>query len=265
MGDDSKTPRYIVGVRGRGYRLIATVSDLHIPAQYLELLQSPQSQPSQPIIVPAAHVASRPRWRMAVVGSGVLLALAATVVQLNRRTTERAATLVYAAAASNTLSVVSETVGSGAIRIAARNNGQLARAAAYFTQRGAIRWDESGNLIQGDVTSVQINAVGLADMLVQMGETARARQLLEASLAAMDRDEREYQRGEIWYFMMRSVALALLGRDDEAIAVLQRKFIENSGSEDVWYVFELEPAFAALRKDSRFAAMHTQRQAHLRA
>ena len=188
-----------------------------------------------------------------------------SVIRLYMRDFQHAATLVYAAAASNTLSVVSEIVASGAIRIAARNNGQLARAAAFFTQRGAIKWDESGNLIQGDVTSLQINAVGLADMLLQTGETARARQLLEASLAAMDLDEREYQRGEIWYTMMRSVALALLGRDDEALAVLQKKPIEKGGSLDVWYIFELEPAFAALRNDARFAAMHRQLQAHLRA
>jgi TolB-like protein/DNA-binding winged helix-turn-helix (wHTH) protein/predicted TPR repeat methyltransferase len=188
-----------------------------------------------------------------------------SVIRTYARDFQRAATLVYAAAASNTLSVVSEIVSTGAIRIAARNNGQLARAAAFFTQRGAIEWDESGKLIQGDQTSVQINAVGLADMLLQMGETARARQLLEASLAAMDLDERDYQRGEIWYTMMRSVALALLGRDDEAIAVLQKKPIEKGGSMDAWYVFELEPAFAALRNDARFAAMRTQIQAHAQA
>jgi TolB-like protein len=95
------------------------------------------------------------------------------------------------------------------------------RAAAFFTQRGAIKGDESGNLIEGDVSSLQFNAVGLADMLLQMGEAARARQLLEASLVAMDRDEHEYQRGAVWYFLMRPVALALLGRYDEAITVLQ--------------------------------------------
>ena len=100
LDDDSKTPRYIVGVRGRGYRLIATVSDLHAPAQYLELPQSPQSQPSQPIIVPAASVAQPPRWRMLVLGSGVLLAIAVTVVLLNRQVTERATTVAATGSAA---------------------------------------------------------------------------------------------------------------------------------------------------------------------
>ena len=187
------------------------------------------------------------------------------VLRLYQHDFQRAATLVYSAAASNTLSAVTEIAGTGAIRIAARSNGQFARAAAFFTQRGAIKWDESGNLIQGDVTSLQLNAVSLGDMLLQMGETARARQLLEASLVAMDRDEREYQRGEIWYFLMRPIALALLGRNDEAIAVLQKRQSTNLGSDDAWYAFKLEPAFSALRNDSRFLAMHAQLQAHARA
>ena len=188
-----------------------------------------------------------------------------SVIRLYEHDFQRAAALAYSAAASDTLSAASEIMVTGAIRIAARSNGQFARAAEFFTQRGAIKWDQSGNLVQGDVTSLQINAVGLGDMLLQMGETARARQLLEASLAAMDRDEREYQRGEIWYFLMRPIALALLGRNDEAIAVLQKRLSANVASEDAWYVFKLEPAYTALRNDPRFVAMHTQLQAHAQA
>ena len=187
------------------------------------------------------------------------------VMSLYARDFQHAAMLAYAAAASNTLAGVTEPLGTGAIRIAARHNGQLARAAALFTQRGAIKWDESGNLIQGDVTSLQLNAVSLGDMLLQMGETARAKKLLEASLAAMDRDEQEYQRGEAWYFLMRPIALALLGRTDAAIAVLQKRSAGNVISGNVWYSFELEPAFASLRNDSRFVALHEQLQAHAKA
>jgi tetratricopeptide (TPR) repeat protein len=119
-------------------------------------------------------------------------------------------------------------------------------------------------LIQGDVTSLQLNAVSLADMMLQMGQTARAKQLLEASLDTLDRDEREYQRGEIWTLLMRPIALALLGRNDEAIALLQKRTINKGGSGDAWYVFELEPAFAAIRHDPRFIAVYAQRQAHAR-
>jgi TolB-like protein/DNA-binding winged helix-turn-helix (wHTH) protein len=188
-----------------------------------------------------------------------------SVMRLYAHDFQRAAALVYSAAASNTLSPDSEIVGTGAIRIAARKDGQFERAAAFFTQRGAIKWDESGKLVQGDVTSLQLNAVSLADMLLQMGETVRARQLLEASLDAMDRDEREYQRGAGWYSLMRPVALALLGRNDAAIAVLSNPAFAGHASEDFWYRFELEPAFAPLRNDPRFVALHAQLRAHAQA
>jgi len=186
------------------------------------------------------------------------------VMRLYAHDFQRAATLVYAAAANKTLSAATETLGAGAIRIAARTSRKFAQAAAFFTQRGAIKWDASGNLIQGDVTSLQLNAVSLADMMLQMGQTARARELLEASLDAMDRDVREYQRGEIWYVGMRTVALALLGRKEEAIALLQKRTINKGAGGDAWYWFELEPAFAAIRNDPRFIALYAQLRAHAR-
>ncbi len=188
-----------------------------------------------------------------------------TVIRLYQHDFQRAATLAYAAAASNTLSAASEVAATGAIRIAARSNGQYARAAAFFTQRGAIKWDATGRLLQGDVTSIQLNAVCVADMLLQMGERARATELLEASLAAMDRDVHEYQRGENWYYIMRPVALALLGRNDAALAVLQTAVRSGLAYEDAWYRLDLEPAFASLRSDPRFAALRAQLRTHTQA
>jgi len=188
-----------------------------------------------------------------------------SVIRLYQHDFQRAATLAYSAAASNTLSAASEVLATGAIRIAARATGQYARAAAFFAQRGAIKWDGSGKLVQGDVTSIQLNAVSLADMLLQMGERARATALLEASLRAMDRDVHDYQRGEIWYFVMRPVALALLGRTDAALAVLQTATHAGQVCEDMWYRMELEPAFASLRSDPRFVTLHALLQAHAQA
>ena len=102
-----------------------------------------------------------------------------------------------------------------------------------------------GELLQGDVTSLQLNAVSLGDMLMQMGDTARARVVLESSLAAMDHDVQVDQRGEKWYYLMRPIALNLLGRHDEAITVLQKRAASHGGSGD-WYFLELEPTVAHL-------------------
>jgi TolB-like protein/DNA-binding winged helix-turn-helix (wHTH) protein/Tfp pilus assembly protein PilF len=178
------------------------------------------------------------------------------------RDAQAAANLAYAAAQSNTLSGATEIVASNAIRIAARKSGQFARAATLFTQRGGIQWDASGRLLQGDITELQVNAVGLADMLMQMGDTARARALLESSLAAMDYDVRVNRRGDNWYFLMRPIALTLLGRRDPAISVLQKR--AAAGSSGDWY-YERDPAFAVLQNDPRIVALHTQSRAHAQA
>jgi TolB-like protein/DNA-binding winged helix-turn-helix (wHTH) protein/Tfp pilus assembly protein PilF len=175
---------------------------------------------------------------------------------------QAAANLAYAAAANNTLSSAFEVLGAAAIRIAARKNRQFARAAALFTQRGSIQWDASGRLLQGDISGLQLNAVCLGDMLMQMGETARARVVLESSLAAMDYDVRVDQRGDNWYYLMRPIALVLLGRRDEAIAVLQKRAAAKAGSSGAWYQYELEPAFVPLHNDPRFVALLAQSRAH---
>jgi TolB-like protein/DNA-binding winged helix-turn-helix (wHTH) protein len=175
---------------------------------------------------------------------------------------QAAANLAYAAADSNTLSGTTEILASVAIRIAARKNGQFARAAALFTKRGNIQWDSSGRLVQGDNSALQVNAVCLADMLMQMGETARARALLESSLAAMDYDIRVNGRGEMWYFLMRPIALTLLSRNEEAIAVLQKRAAPNMSSGD-WYYLYLEPALAVLHNDPRYIALQKQARAHM--
>ena len=175
-----------------------------------------------------------------------------------------AADLAYAAAASDTLSGATEVLGANAIRVAARKSGQFARAAALFTQRGKIQWDPSGQLLQGDITSLQLNAVSLGDMLMQMGDTARARVVLESSLAAMDHDIQVNQRGDSWYYLMRPIALSLLGRPDEAIAVLQKRAACrcNSGN---WFKLDLEPAYAPLHNDARFVALQAQSRAHIQS
>jgi hypothetical protein len=173
---------------------------------------------------------------------------------------QAAADLAYAAAASNTLSGATEPVAVTAVRVAARQNRQLARAAALFAQRGMIQWDASGRLIRGDITDLQINAVCLGDMLMQMGDTARARTILEASLAAMDYDIRVNQRSEMWYFLMRPLALSLLGRGEEAISVLQKRAATNADGAGDWYFYS-DPALASLQKDPRVITLRAQSRA----
>lgn len=71
--------------------------------------------------------------------------------------------------------------------------------------------------------------VGLGDLLIQVGDVTRGRRLLEATLAAMDHEEAIFGTGGLWNYQLRSVALALLGHNDESIATLQSSIIERPG------------------------------------
>jgi TolB-like protein/Flp pilus assembly protein TadD/DNA-binding winged helix-turn-helix (wHTH) protein len=97
IGDDSQSPRYIGGVRGRGYRMVASVSPVEVPGASDESSVStpalaegttpalPTLSPTLPIAQPTASV--RPRFGgsrlIAAIGTGLLvivLAISASVL-----------------------------------------------------------------------------------------------------------------------------------------------------------------------------------------
>jgi TolB-like protein/DNA-binding winged helix-turn-helix (wHTH) protein len=74
LGDDAKNPRYITGVRGRGYRIVADVASLGAP-----LPPSVSILPSGPTAAPA-HRWSRRRWMGLVAASVLVMSVIATAV-----------------------------------------------------------------------------------------------------------------------------------------------------------------------------------------
>jgi hypothetical protein len=66
----------------------------------------------------------------------------------------------------------------------------------------------------------------------------------------MDTASIQYRRGELWFVLTRVRALALLGRDDEALTWLQR--LPSAGMNAHWRELEIDPAMADLRGDRRF-------------
>lgn len=83
LGDDSRSPRYILGVRGRGYRMIATVTpvfDAVAPAR--ELLTAAAAAPTTD---DAISTAKPTRRRVAVLVATVLLCTIAIVLGMKMR------------------------------------------------------------------------------------------------------------------------------------------------------------------------------------
>ena len=64
---------------------------------------------------------------------------------------------------------------------------------------------------------------GLAEVLIATGHKTKAFALLEELLADTQVQVSRYGRGEVWVNPPRAMALAMLGRPDEAVQVLQRQ------------------------------------------
>ncbi len=98
LGDDARQPRYIETISKRGYRLIATVSEITPPAPTVD---PPALAPEAP--TPAGSAPARRRldaWLIALAGAGVLLLFA--VALLGEPQGERAAPPASAARAGAT-------------------------------------------------------------------------------------------------------------------------------------------------------------------
>src|SRR5437660_9011469 len=76
LGDDSHAPRYIAGVRGRGYRMVAAVSSLSVAttAEPTTLQAGLPARSARGAALPtlAGHRVSRP-WLIAAIGTALLV------------------------------------------------------------------------------------------------------------------------------------------------------------------------------------------------
>ncbi len=171
----------------------------------------------------------------------------------------------YRAASLGTIPVVGEPMPIAALRLQARASGEYLHTIDVLAERSQTEWDAAGQPIVRDPSSLYINVVGLADMLIQARQAVRGRRLLEATLVAMDHEARDFKTGDLWHRPMRPVVLALLGRNEEAIKELQRSAADHLALQDWWYYAELEPSFAPLRKDARFQTMYAAVRKHAEA
>lgn len=149
-----------------------------------------------------------------------------------------------------------------ALRLHARLTGQFRQAIDILAERSQTRWDAADQPIVSDSPSLDVNVVGLADLLIQSGQAVRGRRLLEATLVAMDREATAFGRGTLWQHEARGAALALLGRDDEAIAELRIAIVQRYSLFSWWYGLEIDPTYDKLRKDPRFQDIWNFARAH---
>ena len=90
-------------------------------------------------------------------------------------------------------------------------------------------------------------------MLIASGQRERGDRLLRASLADMDYVAHDLKRGDIYYWIDRATALALLGDRKAALAALHKAV--DSGYLNTWELLAIDPAFDAFRAEPEFQAM----------
>jgi tetratricopeptide (TPR) repeat protein len=169
---------------------------------------------------------------------------------------QRAGEAAYESLARQTLFTQDEQLATLAIRMHARVTGEYARARTTLEDMSGVQWDAAGQPSMPERASgIRDAAIGVADMLLAAGESEKARSLLDLILDRMHEEVDVQGRSEYWYQSSHVIALALAGRGDAALAMLERTVDNRSAMERRWWQLEADPALDAIRKDSRFQAV----------
>jgi len=137
-------------------------------------------------------------------------------------------------------------------------SGDFQKASDYI--QGLLRKRADGRPAIYHFNQQQI--LTLAQLRLAMGDRDGARSLATAVLDWSEREAANYRKDQ--WENERAGALALLDRNDEALAALERSFA--SGYRGYWwYTLEQEPTFDRLRSEARFQALVTVARAHAAA
>jgi len=102
-------------------------------------------------------------------------------------------------------------------------------------------------------------ATQLAHLQLVQGNTAWAKEILEAVIAWVDADDKY---GPVFNLRTRAQALMLLGRRDEALKDLAAGFAVDHDHCEWWYTIERDPVFDEVRETAEFRALAADARRH---
>ncbi len=140
-----------------------------------------------------------------------------------------------------------------AVRMQARRSGDFQPALQYLAKYATVAWDANG-LPSLSNSWMSVYAVGLADILIQSGESERATKVLDVLMKSIDDEAHRRGRGDLWYLHDVTAAYALLGRDDEALDALEKSIAEKF-TPGLEFKLAVDPMFDSLRANPRFLAV----------
>ncbi len=175
---------------------------------------------------------------------------------------QKAAAIMYDARARTNLPILPDArYGYLAVLMSATDLTSQRRALELFEKEARVKWQSDGTPLLGIPMRGDMNlVVGLGDLKMRVGDTVRARRLLEMALSAIDLAAVKYQRGTMWFTMQRARALALLGRTEEALGEIGA-FSRSGWAPDAW-LLDADTAFYGLRGDERFKRIIAERHAN---
>jgi len=151
-----------------------------------------------------------------------------------------------------------------AVRNWARETSNATPAVDLMEAWTGVTWEDGGPVL-GESLSMRMDLVGLAYLLQTTGDGVRAVALAEEILRDIDQQVGRFERPGVWLDQARAMALLILQRRDEALAVVLSLAGKGFLRHESRATLELDPVFDPIRTDPAYRKVVAEVREHAAA